>query len=613
MSEVPENNKREEDNVATTEQENLFEENTTDHSPEEDHSEEDNEQVDYSHYSKKELLKEIETQLKNDNIRQADTVANEVKHYLDDLEETERQEALQKFIQEGGEQKDFEYRPDELSERFYQVYRQIKERKSKYHDELNKDRTHNLAAKQDVLDRLRNLVDSEETQVSINALKDLQKEWKAIGQVPPQAARNLWANYNALINRFYDNRSIYFELKELDRRKNLEAKQELCEKAESLAALEDIREAVSQLDELHEEYKHIGPVPQEEQEPLWQRFKAASDKIHERRREGIDVFKKELQQNMQAKLTLCEEVAAFVDFQTESIKEWNQKTREIQEIQKKWEAIGSMPRERAKEINKKFWSNFKQFFAHKGEFFKSLDEKREENLKQKEKLIERAEVLKESEDWHKTANELKQLQKEWKDIGPVPEKVREEVYQRFKAACDYFFERRRSKHKTVDSEYEKNLKAKRDICDQIVKMAEEGADDPEKLLDLSEQFAEIGFVPKNNIKSISQRFEEAVNTFLKKVKDLDDQQKQELKIEAEILAMKNSPSAERKMYNREIQLRKKISRLEEDIAVWRNNITFFASSKEADKLKSEFEEKIKKAAAEVEELKSELSILQNIR
>lgn len=613
MSEVPENNKREENIIATTEQDNLYEANTN-HSPEDEHGdEEENEHSDYSHFSKKELVVEVENLLKSEHVRKADAVAQEIKSYIDEMEEVERQKALQKFIEGGGEESDFEYRPDELSERFYNAYRQVKERKHKYYEELNKERTQNLAAKQEVLDRLRDLVDSEETQVSINTLKELQKQWRSIGQVPPQYARNLWANYNALINRFYDNRSIYYELKELDRKKNLEAKQELCEKAENLIEEEDIRKAIKQLDELHEEYKHIGPVPKEEQEVLWQRFKTASDRIHDRRREGVENFKKELQQNMDAKLALCEQVQPFANFQSESIKEWNQKTREIQALQKKWETIGSMPREHAKEVNKKFWSNFKQFFAHKGEFFKSLDEKREENLRQKEELVERAEALKESDDWQKTANELKKLQQEWKNVGPVPEKMREEVYQRFKSACDHFFERRRSKNKVVDSEYEKNLKAKREICEQIEQVANEGNVDPERLLELCEQFGEIGFVPKSSIKSISHRFDEAVNHFLNRAEDLDEHQKQELKIEVEFAAMKNSPGAERRMNNREGHLRKKINRLEEDIALWKNNITFFASSKQADKLKAEFEGKIEKATAELEELKSQLNIIQNIR
>lgn len=619
MSDIPENNNKEEiNNTTDTDQGNLPEANANHlneeehHDADHEHDEEEGHTVDYSQYSEAELVNLIKELQRSDNVRQADKIAHEIKPYMDDFEEQHRQEALKKFLAEGGEEDDFEYRSGEQAEAFYTTFRQIREKKHQYYSSLNQERNKNLAAKQQILDGLRELVDSEETQVSINKLKEFQKEWRALGPVPAQQARNLWANYNALINRFYDNRSIYFELKELDRKKNLEAKLELCEKAEALSENTDLREAVKQLDELHEEYKHIGPVPQDEQEALWQRFKAASDVIHERRRENAESFKKELQQNMEAKLALCEEVASYASFSSESIKEWNKQTKELQALQKKWEAIGSMPREKAKEVNKKFWSNFKQFFNNKGEFFKSLDAKREENLKQKEALVERAEALKDSTEWQETSNALKKLQQEWKNIGPVPEKQREAIYQRFKAACDHFFDRRRSKNKEADSAYEKNLAAKQEVCAQIEALTEAGSNDTDQLLELSEKYSDIGFVPKGAIKSIGQRFDKAVGDFIEK-SGLDDHQKQEIRVEAELISMKNSPGADRRMYNKENQLRKKISRLEEDIALWKNNITFFASSKQANKLKADFEQRIAEATTELEDLKSQLNIVQNIR
>ncbi len=568
--------------------------------------------TDYSQYSESELVKLIKELAGSNDIRQADKTAQELKPHMDELEEQRRKEALQNFIADGSEEDDFEYRSAEQAEAFYAAFRQIRERRHQYHNNLNQERNKNLETKQQILDGLRELVDSEETQVSINKLKEFQKEWRTVGQVPAQQARNLWANYNALLNRFYDNRSIYFELKELDRRKNLEAKQELCQKAEALAENNDLRDAVRQLDELHEEYKHIGPVPQDDQEPLWQRFKSASDVIHDRRREHAEVFKKELQQNMDAKLTLSQEVETYASFTSDSIKEWNQKTKELQAIQKKWEAVGSMSREKAKEVNKKFWSGFKQFFNNKGAFFKRLDASREDNLQQKEALIERAEALKDSDDWQQASNTLKNLQQEWKDVGPVPERQREAVYQRFKAACDHFFERRRNKNKESDSEYEKNLVAKQDICTQIEALASAGSKDTDQLKELSEKYSDIGFVPKNAIKSISQRFDKAVSHFVEKA-DVDEQQQHELKVETELISMKNSPGADRKMYNKENQLRKRIGRLEDDVALWKNNITFFASSKQADKLKADFEQRIEDATNELSDLKAQLNVVQNMR
>ncbi|MEK6477020.1 DUF349 domain-containing protein [Catalinimonas sp. 4WD22] len=586
------------------------EEHGSDDAKDEDEHEEE---IDYSNFSREELVKAIDQELKNENVKQADAHAHEMKSVFDELEAELKENALQKYLNDGGEKDGFEYKSDELSEHFYKSFRLIKEKKSSYYAKLGQDRNKNYEAKQDVLNRLREFIDSEETQVSIHKLKELQNEWRAIGPVPPQHNKTLWANYNALIHRFYDNRSIYFELKELDRRKNMEAKLALCEKAENLVEDPDIKKVLRELDELHEEYKHIGPVPKDDQEALWQRFKSASDKIHERRREYVDQFKEELNQNLDQKLKLCDEVAEFANFSSDSIREWNQKTKEIQALQKRWDAVGPMPREKAKEVNKKFWSNFKQFFANKGNFFKQLDAQREGNLEKKEQLVEKAESLKESNDWQKTANELKRLQREWKDIGPVPEKVRNEIYQRFKSACDTFFERKRENNKELESSYEKNLEAKEAICTEIENMAKEGSSDTDRLQELSGEFAEIGFVPRNAIKKINQRFEKAVESFMKSTKGLDAQQKEDLKLELEVTTIKGTPRAERKLDHKESSLRKKINKLEEDISLWKNNISFFANSKQADKLKKEYEQKIEDAGAELEHLKSQLDIIENMR
>ncbi|WPP51322.1 DUF349 domain-containing protein [Catalinimonas niigatensis] len=571
------------------------------------------EEQDFSHFSREELVKAIEQELKNEDVKKADAQAQEMKVSFDELEAEAKEKAFKKFVEEGGEKDGFEYKSDDLSERFYQAYKLVREKKASYYAKLGQDRNKNYEAKQDILNRLRDFIDSEETQVSINKLKELQTEWRSIGPVPPQHNRTLWANYNALINRFYDNRSIYFELKELDRRKNLEAKLVICEKAESLIENQDIKKVLRELDELHEEYKHIGPAPKEEQETLWQRFKTASDQIHERRRSYVDEFKEELNKNLEQKLKLCEEVKQFTEFSSDSIREWNQKTKEIQSLQKRWDAIGAMPREKAKEVNKKFWSNFKQFFSHKGDFFKQLDAQREENLAKKEKLVEQAESLKDSSDWQKTANDLKRLQNEWKEIGPVPEKIRNEIYHRFKKACDAFFERKRESNKEIESAYEKNLEAKEAICTKIENLAKEGSSDTDQLHELSEEFAEIGFVPRNAIKKINQRFEKAVETFMKEAKGLDAQQKDDLKLELEVTTIKGSPRAERKLDHKQFSLRKKISKLEEDISLWKNNIGFFANSKQADKLKKEYEQKIEEAGEELEQLKSQLDIIENMR
>lgn len=579
---------------------------------EDDDHEDEDQQVDYSNYSKKQLVEVLAALTKEDNINKIERVLKEVKPHYDELRNAEREKALEKFIAEGGDEADFAYKPDELDIKFDADYGLLKERRSKHFASIEKQKDDNLAAKNQLLEQLRKLVDDEETTASLDELKKIQSDWKKIGQVPAGQVKTLWANYNALLDRFYDNRSIYFELKELDRKKNLEAKLELCERAEKLQEETNLKNAIKELNELHEEFRHIGPVPQEDQEALWQRFKAASDALYDRRREFIDKLKQELHENMLAKKALGDEVQTFLTFDSDRINEWNEKTKEILELQKKWEAIGGLPKDKAKAINKHFWGGFKGFFANKNAFFKKLEGQREENLKKKEALVQQAEELKDSQDWDKTAEALKKLQAEWRTIGPVPEKFRNSIFAQFKKACDHFFEQKRAKNKEANKEFEENLAKKKAICEAIEKLAEEKSSDVDKLEVLFDEYQGIGFVPRSAIKSIQNRFNEAVNKFLEGAEELGEEQKHNIKLTIKFSKLKNSPNANRKLHQKEGEIRKHISNLENDIVLWKNNLEFFANSKTADKLKEDFDIKIKKAKEELEELREQLHVIRNI-
>ena len=578
---------------------------------EDDQEKDEIEDKDYSLLKKDELINEFEVLLKIDDIKLAERKIKELKPFYQQIVETERKEALQKFLDDGGAEIDFKYVGDALDSRYANLNDKYKGRRNAYYSELEKNKEDNLARKQEILEKLRAIVDGEETNASISALKNITKEWRSIGPVPSAYAKSMWATYNILIDRFYDNRSIYFELKELDRKKNLESKLELCEKAEHLMEYEVIRDAVKELNELHEEFKHIGPVPKEMQEIVWQRFKSASDAVYNRRKDYVSGLKKELHENLDAKKVLVDEVTKFNEFDSDKISEWNEKTKEILELQKKWELIGGLPREHAKEINKHFWSSFKSFFNNKNKFFKKLESQRDDNLLKKEDLVKRAEELQESSDWEKTAEQLKDLQREWKDIGPVPEKNRNEVYKKFKKACDTFFNKRREHSKEVESEYKVNLKKKEEICAEIEKMVEEKDKNIDRYKELQVMFNGIGFVPRNTIKRIQKKFSHATELFLNSF-DLSDTEKSELRFAAEVDKLKASPNADKRIHRKEVEVKRLISKIENDIALWKNNIEFFAKSKTADKVREEFNEKIAKATAQLEELREELKVLNKI-
>ncbi|MEL7006524.1 MAG: DUF349 domain-containing protein, partial [Bacteroidota bacterium] len=432
----------------------------------------------------------------------ADRISKVIKPLFEEIQNSEREEALKRFIADDGKEEDFDYKLDELDNRFDANLKLIRDRKSEFVKNKEQQKEANLKLKEEILEKLREFVDSDETNISFEKFKEIQEEWRNVGPIPGAFVKTLWANYNALVDRFYDNRSIYFELKELDRKKNLKAKLELCEKAEKLSSVENLKEAIKELNELHHEFKHIGPVPQSEQEALWQRFKAASDAVYDHRKEFVDKLKLELEENLKVKLVLAEEVQEFLKFDSDRIKEWNAKTKEILELQKRWEAGGGLPRAKAKEVNRKFWNSFKGFFHNKGDFFKKLDAKREANLEEKKKMVARAVELKESTDWQQTTNLLKKLQADWREVGPVPEKYRESIYKEFKAACDHFFDQKRAGHGEVEKEFEENLKKKEAICQEIEALAEAEDKDMDKFKELQGNFNEIGFVPRKNINSI---------------------------------------------------------------------------------------------------------------
>ncbi|VXD21303.1 DUF349 domain-containing protein [Marinoscillum sp. 108] len=584
------------------------------HDDDEDHGDEDDKLLESLHFdnpTKDELLAALKKVSGIEKMRVLDKALKEIKPPFDHIYEKEKEDALKNFVEAGNDAADFVYKGDDTDGQFFELYNQLRNKKQRFFSELEKSKDENLRKKNEILEKLRELVDGEESTASINTLKALQEEWKKLGQVPGAHVKSLWANYNALIDRFYDNRSIYFELKELDRRKNLEGKLELCARAEELVNLENIKEAIVQLNELHEEFKHIGPIPKEDQEPVWQRFKAASDEIYAKRKEFFDELKHDLNENADKKQALGDEAAEFVSFNSDKISDWNKKTKQLLELQKKWEAIGGLPRDRAKHINKHFWGNFKTFFANKNAFFKTLETQREENYNKKKELLEKAEALKNSEEWDQTANELKKLQNAWRDIGPVPEKYRNEVYQKFKAACDTFFERKRAQGSVQNKEFDQNLKKKEEICAMLEAYINADTIELGQVYDLLERYSEIGFVPRNAIKKIHDRYDDITNRLVS-LEDLSDSQRSELETQVQLSKLKNSPHGGQKIQRKEGAIKRKLSSLESDIATWKTNLDFFADSKTADKLKADFNEKIEKATAEMEELKKQLQMLKQI-
>uniref|UniRef100_UPI00404715F2 DUF349 domain-containing protein n=1 Tax=Algoriphagus sp. TaxID=1872435 RepID=UPI00404715F2 len=565
--------------------------------------------LDLSGQSKAQLLDLIKEKINSPNALKSDKTIQEIKKAFDELSNKEREDAMQQFLGEGGIADDFEYKGSSIDKEFNIIFNDFKKQLYANRKEAEKQKEKNLVAKTELLNKLRELVDGEETTLSMAAVKAIQDSWKSIGPVPLSQSRNLWASFNALMDRFYDNRSIYFELKELDRKKNLESKLELCEKAESLVQLEDLKDAIQQLNELHEEFKHLGPVPREEQEQVWQRFKSASDAIYDRRKEFFEGQKDVIKKNLEEKEALIVILTPFGEFKADRIKDWNSKTKEILELQKAWEKVGPLPKESSKEINKAFWTLFKQFFHNKNLFFKELDDIRATNQKKAEELIAKAQELQENTNWQTTANQFVKLQQDWKKLGPTPEKQRDALYKKFKEACDTFFENRRNSSKDSNTEFELNLAKKLAIIDQIhaLKSVETGLDE-NQLSDLVAEFNALGFVPRKNIKEVQAKFKEAVDVCLDALGE-KGANKEDFLFRLNLNRIQSDPNSVKTLNKKEHGIRKQITDLENSITLWRNNLDFFAASKTADKLREQFDVKIQKAEEEIDKLKKKLTIL----
>ncbi len=569
-----------------------------------DHS---GENLEISSLSKMELVALLKINSQAANPFKMDKLVHEIKGAFEEFTNKEKEEALEKFKSEGGTADDFDFKPSDEEKEFNSYYFEFKKQLGNLRKETERQKESNLNLKTDLLNKLRDLVDGEETTLSINVIKEIQETWKSIGQVPAAQNRSLWASYNALMDRFYDNRSIYFELKELDRKKNLERKTELCEKAELLKGVKDLKDAIKSLNELHEEFKHIGPVPRDEQEIIWQRFKAASDAVYDRRKNFYDGQKELYQKNQEDKELLIEKLKDFGGFTASRIREWNIKTKEILEIQKSWEKIGAVPRESGKEVNRAFWAGFKHFFHNKNLFFKELDEIRATNQAKAEELIIQAGQLSESTDWQNTANSLVKLQLEWKKLGPTPEKHRDALYKRFKSACDMFFDNRRIANQQTNAEFDDNLKKKEEICKEITQLAINSPTE-ESLTKLVTAYNEVGFVPRKSIKDIAAEFKTVVDNCLQNLGD-DGSGREDFLFRLNLNQIQSDPNATKTLNKKEHGIRKQISELENNITLWRNNLEFFAASKTADKLKDQFDIKIQKAEDEAEKLKKKLAIL----
>lgn len=477
-----------------------------------------------------------------------------------------------------------------IEEAFKAYYNAFKKEKAEYNKAQEAERERNLALKQAVIEDLKQLLEKQEdVKVTFPEFRSIQDRWKAIGPVPVQNFRNLNETYQLYVEQFYDMVNINRELRDLDFKKNLEAKTAFCEEAEALAQRSDVVEAFRELQKLHEQWKDYGPVEKQYRESIWERFKAATAVINRNYQAHFEGLKEQQEANLVAKTALCEKAEAIAAAEMANANEWNAATKALEEIQKEWRGIGFASKKDNQKIYDRFRAACDAFFARKKEFYAGFKESINENLARKLAICEQAEALKDSTDWKATADTLIDLQKQWKEIGAVPRQKSDALWKRFRAACDSFFEARDKQPKDAN-DYYGNLKAKQRLIAEInaYELSGDAEADAEAGSKFSESWQAIGFVPFKEKDRIAQAYREAMAKF-NAGRGASRRQRPE-----------RAPMTEKE------RLVKKYNQLEQDIVTYENNLGFFARSKNAEPLIRQMEERIAKAKEELRSLEAEI-------
>lgn len=521
----------------------------------------------------------------------------------------EREAQLKEYIDGGGDPEAYQITPDEDEEVFKAEMSVIKERRQQIFREQEAEKEENLKKKQAIIEKIKAMVTSpEEASKTYQEFKALQQEWREIKAVPAESANELWRNYQLYVEQFYDLLKLNSEARELDFKKNLEAKTRLCEAAEKLADETDVISAFHQLQQLHQEYREIGPVSKELREEIWQRFKAASTVINKRHQQHFEDMRAREEDNLVKKTALCEKVEAINGEENKGSGDWERHTQEIIAIQAEWKTIGFAPQKMNVKIFERFRAACDDFFARKAEYFKTLKDSFKENADKKRALIEKAKALQDSTEWRSTSDKLIALQKEWKTIGVVPKKLGDQLWEEFLGACNKFFEARNAAGAGQRNEEHENLEKKRDVIERLKAVAEEAGEGlQEKVQKLVEEYNAIGHVPFKEKDKIYEEYHAVLDKLYKELnvsvaKKRLNKFKDNLKQVAE--------RGEGALDNERQRLMRQYDNLKQEIHTYENNLGFLtASSKKGNSLIEEMNRKIQKLKDDMQLVKEKIKAI----
>lgn len=523
----------------------------------------------------------------------------------------ERDAQMKEYLAKGGDPEKYILLPDDTEEAFKAEMQLIKEKRAKIFLAQEEEKQDNLRKKEEIIEKIKAMTTSpEEANKSYQDFKALQQEWKEIKNIPADKANEVWKNYQLYVEQFYDMLKLNSEAREYDFKKNLEAKTKLCEAAEKLNEEEDVISAFHQLQDLHQQYREIGPVAKELREQIWERFKAASTVINKKHQQHFEDLRAKEEENLAKKTALCEKVEAANQGEYKTAKDWEKGTQEIIEIQKEWRTIGFAPQKMNVKIFERFRIANDEFFNKKAEFFKGLKDTYSTNLEKKQQLVNKAKELADSTDWKKTGDKLIALQKEWKKVGTVPHKQGELLWKEFLDTCNKFFEARNKQNAGSRSEEHANLAKKRNIIAQLKELIVAEITDNDfqkKLKDLAKQYSAIGHVPFKEKDKVYKEYHETIDAAYEKLHATNakrhfDNFKNNLKNVA-----KEGVNA---LGNERGKLLRRYDQLRNEITTYENNLGFFnTASKKGNSLVEEMNRKIEKLKADLEMVKQKIKAI----
>ena len=514
------------------------------------------------------------------------------------------------FIEQGGAPEDWRAEIDGAEENFKALMGNIRQRRAEIAEEVEKQKAENLEKKQAIIDRIKELATSpEEANAHFDEFKQLQAQWKELGAVPAEKATETWKNYQLYVEQFYDQLKLNSEAREYDFKKNLSAKEHLIELAEKLADEEDVIVAFNKLQGLHAEYKEIGPVAKDLREQVWERFKAASTVINKRHQEHFEAIKAREEENLQKKTALCEQVENIKIDEITSFNAWEEKTKEVIALQAEWKTIGYASHKQNNLIFDRFRAACDAFFTAKAEFYKTIKDEQNENLEAKRALVEKAEALQDSTEWRKTTDKLIDLQKQWKSIGAVPRKYSEQLWKRFTAACDKFFEAKNAANADQRAEEMANLEAKRSVIEKLKALAEDTANATlDKVRELQAEWNEIGHVPFREKDKLYKEYRAVADELYKQFGATQARRRLEgfqKSVRQAVAKGESTLARERERLLRVYETRKA------EFQTYENNLNFLnAKSKSGNSLVAEMNRKVEKLREELDLLSSKIRAIE---